>query len=737
MKRLVVVAVIAQTIWLLGVPAPASAAGGDFRFEGAGFGHGVGMSQYGAQSQAVAGRSETQILNHYFTGANVAPLSTTVTPGSFILSEPLWVGIMQNVTTLDFQAVGGSLALCQSGDGTGACPNNGHGTPTDGQTWSLRTVGPKCQFYDQNDTAAGPLGDCTAAISWSTGTRVYLPGKGESYARGELKIRPGGAGGFHVLIVVGLEDYLHGVDEMPLSWHPEALEAQVIASRSYAVYQSLGRGPESAFTTKVLPSGQTVAQACWCHVFDSTADQNYDGWSAESDPTYGAKWLAAIAATAGKIVTHTDSAFTRDGVALTVFSSSSGGATESNVSGFGSAVLFPYLDTVPDAWSRDPFNPLASWTTVKTSGALAAAIGVDSVSGAVVTARHPSGSTAEVVFDVQIGGTPQQKVMSGHQVKTALGLKSIAFNICIDPVVCPYGGPDEDTDGVPDGIDNCPSTWNPTQVDSDGDGIGDACDPVDDDPDRDGVFTAVDNCPAVSNPGQADIDGDGIGDACDPFDDDPDRDGILTGVDNCSGVYNPDQADSDGNGLGDMCDPWDDVSILHWARDSIQSIYDSGISNGCNADPLRFCPGQFVNRAEMAAFLLRATGNPPSGPYQGIFADVPGGAWYALDAEHMYAQGFTAGCAGDPLRYCPLLATSRAEVAVFLVRVLGMEDQLGTGTGSFSDLDPGAWYADAVALLSDPDVGILNGYPDGTYRPDLAMTRAEMASLLDRTFLQP
>lgn len=107
----------------------------------------------------------------------------------------------------------------------------------------------------------------------------------------------------------------------------------------------------------------------------------------------------------------------------------------------------------------------------------------------------------------------------------------------------------------------------------------------------------------------------------------------------------------------------------------IEHLYDHGVTSGCATSPRRYCPNDAVTRGQMAVFLLRAIGHADSShldSYQGTFADVPSSHPFARFIEHLYDHGVTAGCATNPLRYCPSSSVTRAQMAIFLVRAFGL-----------------------------------------------------------------
>lgn len=153
--------------------------------------------------------------------------------------------------------------------------------------------------------------------------------------------------------------------------------------------------------------------------------------------------------------------------------------------------------------------------------------------------------------DESLGALTNESAFGNWQLKVADGWDEDGGSLLNWTLtICGVSKPDVDKDGIEDSVDNCPVTYNPTQKDIDGDGIGDACD----DSDGDGVFDDKDNCRLVPNPNQADLDHDGIGDICD----DSDSDGVFDNVDNCPFMPNSNQEDNDSDGIGDVCDPDDD-----------------------------------------------------------------------------------------------------------------------------------------------------------------------------------
>jgi S-layer homology domain len=118
-------------------------------------------------------------------------------------------------------------------------------------------------------------------------------------------------------------------------------------------------------------------------------------------------------------------------------------------------------------------------------------------------------------------------------------------------------------------------------------------------------------------------------------------------------------------------DEFDDVPAGHWAAAWIEALGAHEITAGCGAGD--YCPGNPVTRAQMAVFLLRTKYGPgyqPTAATGTAFAEVSTGHWAAAWIEALVAEGITAGCGGG--NYCPESAVTRAQMAVFLVKALGL-----------------------------------------------------------------
>jgi SpoIID/LytB domain protein len=317
-----------------GTPAPPLT---DLTFFGRGYGHGVGMSQYGARGRALAGQLAPEILAHYYPGTTLGTRSPSTTVRVLLLTgfaasvpKPLTVLAKLGTWTIDGVArvfpADARLLLFPTAAGA--------------TTWTLR-VRDADNTLIYHATVSGkvivrPSTSATALqlVSKATTTNVY---------RGAFRIGLGTTA--QVVNLIGLDLYLRGVVplEMPSSWPTEALKVQAIAARSYAL-------------NHVHPSKGTF------DVYDDTRSQVYRGRRAET-----AAGNSAVASTSGVVL------LSGSAVANAVFHSSDGGATEDNekvwTSSTGAIVGSPvsYLrgsaDRAPDGTAWDAASPYATWRT--------------------------------------------------------------------------------------------------------------------------------------------------------------------------------------------------------------------------------------------------------------------------------------------------------------------------------------------------------------------------------------
>lgn len=172
--------------------------------------------------------------------------------------------------------------------------------------------------------------------------------------------------------------------------------------------------------------------------------------------------------------------------------------------------------------------------------------------------------------------------------------------------------------------------------------------------------------------------------------------------------------------------------------DSISRIYARGVTLGCGNN--RYCPGDPVTRAQMAAFLARALGFQPTASSAmptpvsttSMFADVP-----VSSSSHQYIDfirrlGVTNGCATNPLRFCPDGYVTRAEMATFMIRALGIKNLPTPTTQTFTDVLPTYWAAANIEEAARRQIAL--GFGDHTFRPETLITREQMAAFLTRAF---
>ncbi|MEO6822798.1 MAG: SpoIID/LytB domain-containing protein [Candidatus Nanopelagicales bacterium] len=401
-------------------------------FSGAGVGHGVGMSQYGALGMARAGYTTDAILTHYYTGTTVAPVNDDVALRVNIMDEVKSVAVRTEALatgggTLEIAVTGTPvvrvapmtrLLLTRSAKGVTVAT-----VPSSGPVTTLGT-GSGLALRWSGTRVPGGTGTLASVLNVS-GSLAGLAGSGHRYRYGWVEVTPSALSstGLEVVNVVRLHDeYLLGIGEVPSSWPAAALQAQVVAARSYALAK-YGTG--------------AMRGSCRCQVDSGNGpfwDQSFVGYSKESS-TGGSLWRAAVLATDASTTTGLTVLYA--GRPITAYyGAATGGRTQASKDVWGG--VLPWAQSVDDHWSLDPaISPWAAWKPrVRTQAQLAAAFGLPDVVSLDLSQRFASGALSKVTATSSGGRTA---VLSGGGFASRLSLPSTwvwraAATISSDPV---------------------------------------------------------------------------------------------------------------------------------------------------------------------------------------------------------------------------------------------------------------------------------------------------------------
>jgi stage II sporulation protein D len=332
---------------------------------GHGWGHGVGLAQYGAYGYALHGWGYDKIVAHYYPGttfgeAPVKRVRVLLVAGSkrVVISSPSPFSVR---------------------DASG----KSHKVPAGRQE-----LGPglklKLAAASEAKALPGPLVLAAGADPLSVGGRAY---------RGTLRVSA--AGSVRVVNTVGLEPYLMGVvpSEMPDRWPDEALQAQAVVARTYAL-RHLHKGGDF-------------------DLYSDTRSQVYGGIAAESESA-----SAAVSATVGVVVLY------KDQLADTFFFSSSGGRTANVQDVWTGSAPIPYLVSVPDPY--DTLSPYHDWGPLRfTPAVLGRRLGAR---GSLIDIKADTAASGRV-RTLTVVGSKGERTISGSDARRALGMRSTWFRI--------------------------------------------------------------------------------------------------------------------------------------------------------------------------------------------------------------------------------------------------------------------------------------------------------------------
>jgi len=362
-----------------------------FQMFGAGFGHGLGLSQWGAYGLARQGWGPSKILKHFYSGTRVA--GETDPPGN------LRIGLVQGKDSIRLEAQVGSIEIRLGDPQTGSTV----ATIPPGETWQVRAASNEYLIADQAggtvDRVGGP-DDPIYLVYEALDSRVRIPEAGHTYNRGSIEFALYSCAGgcaMRLVLTIDPQGYLYGLGEVPSSWPMSALKTQAIAARTYA------------FTKAAVSQHRAV---CDCALYASSYDQVYAGWDKEGGVD-GGRWVSAVDQTGDQVVLN-------GGQTIQAFyMSSSGGFTENNENVWGGTPI-DYLRGVCDPGDYTSENPNAVWEQTFTPAEVThhLGLGIGTVTGFTNVDRGVSGR----IMSVTVKGANGQAAISGDKLRSSLGL---------------------------------------------------------------------------------------------------------------------------------------------------------------------------------------------------------------------------------------------------------------------------------------------------------------------------